>query len=121
MLTKFGDFLYRERVVVLLMALALLFDMGVFGLGVFNLTKNGGYDNPGSESTRAHQLLDARLGGSFADVIIFMQSQTLRATDPAFAEAAKALLSPLHNRSEVVSLVSYYSTQNPSLLSRDGH
>jgi RND superfamily putative drug exporter len=121
MLTKFGGFLYRERVVVLLAALALLFDMCIFGLGIFHLTKSGGYDNPASESTQARQLLDNRLGGAFADVIILMQSQTLRATDPAFAQAAETLLSPLHSRPEVVSLISYYTTHNQLLLSRDGH
>lgn len=121
MLTKFGGFLYRERVVVLLTALALLFDMCIFGLGVFHMTKSGGYDNPSSESTQARQLLDTRLGGSFADVIVFMQSQTLHATDPAFAHAAETLLSSLHTRPAVTSLLSYYSTGNQSLLSRDRH
>ena len=121
MLTKFGGFLYRERVVVLLTALALLFDMCIFGLGIFNLTKSGSYDNLSSESTQARQLLDARLGGSFADVIILMQSRTLHATDPAFTQAAETLLSSLHNRPAVTALTSYYSTHNQLLLSRDGH
>ncbi len=121
MLTKFGGFLYRERVVVLLTALALLFDMCIFGSGIFTLTKIGGADNPNSESTQARQLLDTRLGGSFADVIILMQSPTLHATDPAFARTAETLLSPLHKRSIITSLTSYYSTHNPLFLSRDGH
>lgn len=121
MLTKFGDFLYRERVVVLLTALALLFDMALFGLGVFTMTKNSGYDNPSSESTQARQLLDAKLGGAFADVILFFQSQQLRATDPAFTQAATALLATVEARPAVRSLVSYYTTHNQLLLSRDGH
>ena len=121
MLAKFGGFLYRERVVVLLTALALLFDMSIFGLGVFHLTKSGGYDNPSSQSTQARQLLDTKLGGSFADVIIFMHSQTLHATDPDYQRAAEALLTPLHNYPAVTSLISYYSTKNPVFISRDGH
>ncbi|HEX7736878.1 MAG TPA: MMPL family transporter [Ktedonobacteraceae bacterium] len=121
MLTKFGNFLYHERVVVLLMALALLFDMGIFGLGIFSMTKNGGYDNPDSESTQARQLLDTRLGGSFADVIVFLQSPTLRASNPAFTRTAQALLSSLNTRPEVGALTSYYTTHNPLLLSRDEH
>ena len=121
MLTKFGDFLYRERVVVLLTALALLFDMALFGLGVFTMTKNSGYDNPSSESTQARQLLDAKLGGAFADVILFFQSQQLRATDPAFTQAATTLLGTVEARPAVRSLISYYTTHNQLLLSRDGH
>lgn len=121
MLTKFGCFLYRERVVVLLTALVLLFDMCIYGLGVFATTKNSGYDNPSSESTQARQLLDSKLGGSFADVIVFFQHRTLHATDPAFAQAADTLLSPLRSRPAVTSLASYYSTHNRLLISRDGH
>ncbi|HEY0754494.1 MAG TPA: MMPL family transporter [Ktedonobacteraceae bacterium] len=121
MLTKFGGFLYCKRVVVLLTALALLFDMGIFGLGVFTMTKNSGYDNPTSESTQARQLLDTRLGGSFADVIIFMRSPVLLATDPTFTQAAETLLSSLNTRPTVVSLISYYTTHNQLLLSNDGH
>jgi RND superfamily putative drug exporter len=121
MLAKLGGFLYRERVVVLLTALALLFDMCIFGLGIFHLTKIGGNDNPNSESSQAHQILDTRLGGSFADVIILMQSRTLRATDPDFERAAEALLSPLHSHFTVTSLTSYYSTHNQLFISRNGH
>lgn len=121
MLTRFGGFLYRERVVVLLTALALLFDMCIFGPGVFNLAKSGGYDNPASESSKAQQLLGTRLGGSFADVILLMHSQTLHATDPAFTQAADNLLFLLKNRPEVVSLTSYYSTHSLLFISRDGH
>ena len=95
--------------------------MCIFGLGVFNLTKSGGYDNPSSESTQAQQLLNTRLGGSFADVVILMQSQTLHATDPTFTQSAETLLSSLHNHSTVISLTSYYSTHNQLFLSREGH
>lgn len=121
MLTRFGGFLYRERVVVLLTALALLFDACMYGPGVFHLTRSGGYDNPSSESAQAQQLLDSKLNGSFVDVLILMRSPALRADDPAFARAANALLSPLQARPEVVSLTSFYSSHNQLLVSRDGH
>ena len=121
MLTRFGGFLYRERVVVLLTALALLFDACMYGPGVFHLTRSGGYDNPSSESAQAQQLLDSKLNGSFIDVLIFMRSPALRADDPAFARAANNLLSPLQARPEVVSLTSFYSSHNQLLVSRDGH
>ena len=118
MLMRFGSFLYRARWGVLLVTFVLLLGAAIFGLGVFNLLKNGGYDNPASESTRARQLLDTKLGGSLADVIILMRSPTLRATDPAFTQAATTLLAPLKERPEVASLASYYSTHSQSFLSR---
>jgi trehalose monomycolate/heme transporter len=121
MLVKFGGFLYRSRWLVLWTALALLFDACIFGFGIFGLVKNGGYGDPSSASMQAQQELDTKLGGSFADVFILMRSQTLQATDPAFAAAANELLTTLKNNPQVVSLNSYYSTHNQSLISRDGH
>ena len=121
MLTRFGNLLYRERVVVLLTVLALLFDACMYGPGIVNLTKSSGYGDPRSDSMQAQQLLNTKLGGSIPDVVILMYSPTEQATDPAFAQAALALLSPLENRPEIVSLTSYYSTHNQLALSRDGH
>jgi uncharacterized membrane protein YdfJ with MMPL/SSD domain len=121
MLLRLGGLLYRARWLVLLTMPVLLLGAASFGFGVFGLLKNEGYDNPASESTLARQLLDTRLGGSLADVIILMRSSTLRATDPAFAQAATNLLASLKNRPEVASLTSYYSTHNASFLSRDQH
>ncbi len=120
-LTRFGGFLARARWAVLFSALTLLIGAGIFGLGVFGQLKNEGYGDPASESTRAKNLLDTRLGGSLADVILLVSSPTLRTTDPAFTQAATALLTTLQKRSEVATLTSYYSTGNQSFFSRDGH
>src|SRR5713226_102246 len=121
MLTTFGGFLYRARWGVLLIALVFLTSAGIFGFSVFGQLKNSGFSDPKSESSKAQQLLDARLGGSSPDVIILLRSDTWHPTDPAFTQAANDLLSTLKKRPEVASLTSYYSTQSQSLLSRDGH
>ncbi len=121
MLTKFGNFLYRVRWSVLLAILALLIGAGIFGFGVFSQLKNGSYGANNSESTRAAQLLDSKLGGASPDVIILMRSNTLHVTDPAFTEAATEMLARLQNRPEVASLTSYYSTHNQSFISSDAH
>jgi RND superfamily putative drug exporter len=121
MLTRLGSLLYRERVVVLLTVLALLFDACIYGPGVFNLTKSGGYGDPSSESMQAQQLLATKLGGSIPDVIILMRSSTLTVTSSPFTRSAVALLSPLEHRPEIVALSSYYSTHNPLFISLDKH
>src|SRR5579859_2385900 len=109
MLTKLGGFLYRARWGVLLISLLLLPGMGIFGVNVFGLLKNGGYSNPDSESAQAEHILDTKLGGTTPDAIILMRSSTLKANDPAFAKAAQDLLTSLKKRAEVNSLISYYS------------
>jgi len=121
MLTNFGGFLYRARWGVLLSALLVVIGAGIFGFGVFGRFQNGSYAPANSESTRADALLNSKFGGAGADVIILMSSNSLQATDPAFARAATTLLSTLQKRPEVASLISYYSTQSQSFLSNNGH
>ena len=93
----------------------------VFGTGVFSSLKSGGFNDPASESSRAQALLDTKLGGATADIIILMSNSSLKATDATFMDAATQLLSKLKARPEVASVTSYYSTHSASLLSRDGH
>src|SRR6266516_40131 len=86
----------------------------------FGSLKSGGFADPASESSKAQNLLDAKLGGSTADIIVLMGSNSMKATDPAFIDAATQLLATLKARPGVASVTSYYSTHSPSLLSRDG-
>jgi RND superfamily putative drug exporter len=113
--------LYRGRWLVLLLALLIVSASTLFGTSVFGRLTSGGFTDPASESSRATDLLNAKLANSSADVLMLLQNSTLVATDPAFTQAATQLLSTLQARSEVYSLSSYYSTHNAGLISRDGH
>jgi RND superfamily putative drug exporter len=93
----------------------------MFGAGVMGALKSGGFVDPNSESTKAENLLNEKLGGASGDVVILMRSQKLMATDEAFAEAAQDLIARLKTQSEVRTIVSYYSTSSQSFLSKDGH
>ncbi len=121
MLFKLGGILHRARWAVLLGGMALVLAAAIFGTGVFGLLKNGGFQDPNSESTRAQELLDQQLGGATTDIVLLMQSDSLKATDPAFANAATKMLDALQARPEVASVTSYYSTESARFLSRDGH
>ncbi len=121
MLATLGGAISRARWAVLFGGVALVVAMAIFGTGVFSSLKAGGFQDPNSESTHAQTLLDQQLGGSTTDVVILMQSDTLNATDPAFAQAATQMLNTLKARPEVASVTSYYSTHSPRFLSRDGH
>lgn len=121
MFTRLGAALYRTHWIVLVAALLFVVVAAIFGSGLFGLLKNGGFSDPASESSRAQNLLDTKLGGSTADLIILMSSDTLKVTNPAFRDAATNLLVRLQTRSEVASVTSYYSTQSASFLSRNGY
>jgi trehalose monomycolate/heme transporter len=121
MLERLGGMLYRTRWIVLFFALLIVAGAAIFGTGLFGSLKSGGFADPASESSKAQALLDAKLGGSTADIIILMNSNSTKATDPTFMDAATQLLAKLKARQEVASVTSYYSTHSASLLSRDGH
>jgi uncharacterized membrane protein YdfJ with MMPL/SSD domain len=121
MLTRLGGIIARARWAVLLGGLALVLAAAIYGGGVFGLLTSGGFQDPNSESTHAQTLLDQQLGGATTDIVILMQSETLKATDPAFVSAATQMLNTLKARPEVASVTSYYSTHSPRFLSRDGH
>ncbi|MGZ3621846.1 MAG: MMPL family transporter [Ktedonobacteraceae bacterium] len=121
MLARLGGMLYRTRWLVLGLALLVVAGAAVFGTGLFGSLKSGGFNDPASESSRAQALLDTKLGGATADVVILMSNSSLKATDATFMDAATQLLSKLKARPEVASVTSYYSTHSASFLSRDGH
>ncbi len=121
MLSTLGGIFYRARRAVLLVGMALVVAVAIFGAGVSGSLKSGGFEDPSSESSHAQTLLDQRLGGALPDIVLVLQSDTFQPTDPAFMNAATELLNILRARPEVASVLSYYSTKNTRFLSRDGH
>src|SRR5437773_10021236 len=121
MLARLGGMLYRTRWLVLFLALLIVVGAAIFGTGLFGALKSGGFNDPASESSRAEALLNAKLGGSTADIIILMSNTSIKATDATFMDAATQLLAKLKVRPEVASVTSYYSTYSATLVSRDGH
>ncbi|HWZ17564.1 MAG TPA: MMPL family transporter [Ktedonobacteraceae bacterium] len=121
MLARLGGMLYRTRWLVLFLALLIVAGAAVFGTGLFGSLKSGGFNDPASESSRAEALLDTKLGGATADIVILMSNNSLKATDTTFMDAATKMLETLKARPEVASVISYYSTHSASLVSRDGH
>src|SRR5260370_13755769 len=119
MLARLGGMLYRTRWIVLFAALLIVAGAAIFGSGLFGSLKSGGFNDPASESSKAQDLLDTQLGGSTADIIILMSNSSMKATDPAFTDAATQLLATIKARPEVASANSYYSTRHTSFLSRD--
>jgi trehalose monomycolate/heme transporter len=121
MLTRFGGFLFRARWPVLLGGVVVILAMGLFGVGLFGHLSDGGFADPSSQSTQGDNLLTAQLGGVTPDVILLLHSQTLLATDPAFASAATQLQNTLLTQHQIATVQSYYTTHDAHFLSHDGH
>src|SRR5260370_29596143 len=121
MLARLGGILYVTRWIVVFAELLIVAGAAIFGSGLFGSLKSGGFNDPAIESSKAQDLLDKQLGGSTGDIIILMSNSSMKATDPAFTDAATQLLATIKARPEVASVSSYYSTRSTSFLSRDGH
>jgi RND superfamily putative drug exporter len=105
-----------------LAAALVLVTVGVtWGTGVFGSLTGGGFDDPGSESSRAQQRITAELGPQGADVLVLYCSATATADQSAFRDPVTTTLRQLRQRPEVASVTSWYETQAPALLSTNRH
>jgi RND superfamily putative drug exporter len=75
---------------------------------------------PGMESVRAVQLLDKELAPKPPSFGLIFSHPTLRASEPAFREAAERALAPLRGDSRVKRVRTAWETSDPRWLSEDG-
>ncbi|HMA46539.1 MAG TPA: MMPL family transporter, partial [Frankiaceae bacterium] len=101
-------------VTVVLVALA-----AVFGGGAVGKLKGGGFDDPGSDSTRAQEELQARFGGQ-PDLLLLVRARSGTADSPAVAAAGRELTTRLAGEPGLSDVTSYWATGAPTLKSRDG-
>jgi uncharacterized membrane protein YdfJ with MMPL/SSD domain len=120
MLDRWSKVLVRRPLVVLLVGVALTLAAGAYGAGVFGSLSQGGFDDPGSESSQALRLERDELGNHGADVIAIYSSDELRVDDPQFQERVEATLAGLPE-GHTTQVLTWYDTSAPDLLSQDGH
>ncbi|WBB70409.1 MMPL family transporter [Micromonospora sp. WMMD812] len=114
-----GRTVVRLRWAVLAGAVLLAVIGATWGAGVFGQLTGGGYDDPASESTRAHERISAELGPQGADVIVLWSSDTATADQPAFRDPVAATVARLRERPEVTTVTTWYDTRAPALLAGD--
>ncbi|KIL38078.1 membrane protein [Gordoniibacillus kamchatkensis] len=116
-----GKWAARRRWLVVAVTAVFIVFAGVWGSGAFGrLTGGAGFDDPGSESTQADELLAGPLGRYAADVVVLYESRDLTVDDAAFAGAVEQALSAVP-RDAVVRMQSYWSTRDEALVSKDRH
>jgi RND superfamily putative drug exporter len=123
MFAGWGAIVGRLRWVVVFLTVGFAVFAGVWGTGAFGrLTGSGTLDDPKSDSQVVKQRIIADFGRTqSADVVGLYSSSTLAATDPAFQRAVTAVENRVKADPSVASVSSYYDTQSPSMLSKDGH
>lgn len=116
-----GRAVVRLRWAVLAAAVGLILVGVTWGFGVFGSLTGGGFDDPASESSRAHQRIAAELGEQHFDVLVLYSSDSATVDQPVFRDAVTTTLARVRERPEVAYVTSWYETPSPALVSHDRH
>ena len=114
---RLGDWVARNRWPVLIGYLGLLVVVGVLGVRVFGVMQTEGFEDAGSESSRASVILQEQFATTDPLVILAIETPTSPEADAAAAEALIAAAASVDGVDEVIS---YWSTGADSLLGTDG-
>lgn len=114
-----GRTVVRLRWLVLAAAAGLLIVGGVWGTGVFADLTAGGFSDPASESAIAQDRIAAEVGDQGTDLVVLYTSGAGPVDDPAVAGPVTGTLAALRQHPMVASVVSWYDTQDPELISQD--
>ncbi|WP_275979946.1 MMPL family transporter [Couchioplanes caeruleus] len=97
----------RFRWAVLTAAVVAVAAAGVWGAGVFGQLSEGGYTDPGSESTRAADVVQQELGARGGDVVAIYRPAQGTVDDPALGRRIEARLEALP-KSAVTAVTGYW-------------
>jgi len=121
MFARWGRAMVRGRWAVLAAALVVVAIGATWGAGVFGALSTGGFNDRNSESAKVRDQIVTELGPQDADVIVLYSSRTAIVDQPGFRDAVGAALARVATRPEVASVLSWYATPVPALVSTDRH
>jgi putative drug exporter of the RND superfamily len=113
MFTRLGSFTVRRRKLVLFATVAVVVIAGLFGAGVFDRLKTGGFDDPGSESSRAERVLNDQFGQGNPNVVLLATADDGRVDSAASTAAGRALGTRLATVPGVKNVASYWTLGSP--------
>src|ERR1700754_5165945 len=120
MLDRWGAFVARRATWVLLAGVALVLAAGAYGAGVFDSLSQGGFDDPDSEASRELALERDTFGNRGVDAVAIYSSDDLTADSPEFRAAVEDVVAGIPD-GLTSSVVTWYDTQRPDMISEDGH
>jgi RND superfamily putative drug exporter len=118
MLHRLGTFTTRHARAVLLVTVLLLAGAAVLGVSAFGKLAGGGFDDPGSESSRAATQLADSFDGQ-AD-LVFVVDAGRAVDDPGAAQAGTDLTRRIAAEPDLTGVASYWTTKAPAMKSADG-
>jgi len=121
MFAWWGRAVVRARWWVLAATLALIVVGGVWGTGVFTALSGGGFDDPDSPSAIAYTKITDELGRQGADVLVLYTNPDATVDEAGLKDPVTGVITKLQGRAEIDQVVSYYTTQAPTLVSTDRH
>jgi uncharacterized membrane protein YdfJ with MMPL/SSD domain len=114
-----GSWVARFRWPVLICTVVAVAAAGMWGLGVFGQLTEGGYQDPGSESARAADVVRTELGAQGGDVVVIYTPATGGINDAALGRRVQDRLAALP-ASSVTAIASYWPDRAPQYASADG-
>jgi putative drug exporter of the RND superfamily len=124
MFTRLGRFTVRRRRLVLALTVLFVLAAGAGGAGTFGALEDEGFDDPGSESSRASRFLQEEIGTDDPEMVLLVEADAAGGADvddPAVAAAGTELTEALAGEPDVASAISYWSLGGaPELRSTDG-
>ena len=117
---RWGALVARRALAILLAGLALVIAAGAYGFGVFDHLAQGGFDDPDSESSRELAMERETFGNRTVDAVAIYSSDELTARSPEFRTEVERTLDEIPEGT-TSTVVSYYDTRSPELVSKDGH
>src|SRR5690242_15642612 len=119
MLHRYGAFVARHARLLLVIGVLAMIGAGVLGAGAFSQLRNGGFQDPRAESTRAQQLINQRYGGG-TNLVLLVTSVSGTVDSPDAVAAGRHLTEQLAAEPDVTQVASYWSTGAAALKSTDG-
>src|SRR5690606_36928692 len=125
MFSALGRFTYRGRVWVLQATAVFVVCALTWGTGLFGEVSDGGFEDPGEESTRAAKVITEELGHDAVDVVAVYRSEELPFDNPTFATAVQRVVDEIPDE-YVRSATSYLDeglsdVERGILISEDRH
>jgi RND superfamily putative drug exporter len=119
---RYGYFIARRRWVVLIVWLLILPAAGAIGSHAVPLLQSGGFVAVNSQSDRAAQILQKDFHADSGNIITaVLHSKSLTVSDPAFKKQVNLAAQRLRSVTRVKSVLTFYSTRSPLLVSHDRH
>ncbi|MEU6819452.1 MMPL family transporter [Streptomyces atriruber] len=119
MFERIAELAIRRSRLVLIVAVVVVALMGALGAGAFGKLLGGGFDDPASQSSRARDVIDEKLGGE-TNLVFLVRAADGRIDAPAARQSGRALVADLKEEADLQNVVSYWDTKSPDLRSKDG-